>query len=188
MDIILLINRCLRGNDDAWQTLVDIILPIVISQCNRFGLSSEETNDIFGEVSYKILKGLGNLKEKEKFPGYVKTIAKNEIYHLRRDDKTHDKILKLIKETRPADQANNPEEIFIKKQLEELVSKAHDMMPERCKKLLKMVFSGDDDFSLAQIAKKLGRQESSVRESVYRCMSKLKAILKKLTNDENLLY
>ncbi len=188
MDIVSLIDRSLGGDDDAWRKLVDIILPIVISQCNRCGLSSEEANDIFGEVTYKILKGLPKLKEKEKFPGYVKTITEREIYHFLRDRKTHYKILELIKNTRPPARPKNPEDIFITMELKELIARAREMLPERCRKLLNMVFSDDDRMPISQIARKLGRQESSVRESLYRCLSKMKANVKKLAKDENILY
>jgi len=188
MDIVSLIDKCLVWDDDAWMELFTLYAPRVLRLCRENRLSSEEAHDILGAVNIKIFENLSGLKEKHKFLAFARTTALHEIRHLQRAEKIHRGLEDIVRDRNYPDPPQNPEENLDKEHQIKLISMALRSLPERCRDLIKMLFYCEEELSLAQIAKMTGRQEPSVRESLKRCIKRLRIILKKVTDDENLLY
>jgi RNA polymerase sigma factor (sigma-70 family) len=186
-DIASLVDGCLEGDENAWAELVSRYQPVVKIICRRYGLSRDESDDIFCEVNWKIFKNLSRLRSKESFIGFVYSTARNEILHLRRADQTHRIIEEKMKELQVPNKGTNAEEKMLKEEREILVGMALQQIPERCLKLINLIFNNENEPSLAEAAKLLMRKESAVRESLQRCYRKVKEILKKISGDENLL-
>lgn len=82
-DIILIIQRCLAGNDDAWSVIVRDYSKMAVSiLCQKYSsLTRDDHNDIIQNVFIRLNKsGLKNFAgtSKYEFLAYFNTILKNE--------------------------------------------------------------------------------------------------------------
>ena len=71
-----LLVRCIQGDENAWEELVEKITPAILSACRMMRLSTEESLDIFEQACYILLHHLTNLKLSDKVIGNVSTITR----------------------------------------------------------------------------------------------------------------
>ncbi len=77
-----LIQRLKNQDEEAWQRLLDLYVPLVFSWCRRAGLQSDDCADIVQEVFRSVLCGIAGFRyvsPADTFRGWLRTITRNKI-------------------------------------------------------------------------------------------------------------
>ena len=67
--VIALVRRAAAGDQAAWNEIVDRYAQLVWSICVRFGLSSEDIDDVGQSVWLLLVESIGSLREPAALPG-----------------------------------------------------------------------------------------------------------------------
>ena len=66
-----LVRECCKGNQDAWSALIDKYKNLIFSIPIKFGLSREDSADVFQVVCVELLAGLPKLREPKALPKWL---------------------------------------------------------------------------------------------------------------------
>jgi RNA polymerase sigma factor (sigma-70 family) len=177
-----LIAACLDGNRDAWETLIVRYQRLIYSIPLKTRLSPDDAADVFQSVCLKLMENLSSLRDHEKIVSWLITTTTRECWRMsarkRRDissespdDEGSDRVTEIPDHSPLADE----QIVALEQQL--IVRQALAQLPERCGKLLRMLFYRKDDLSYADIARQIKIPVSSIGPTRARCLDKLKKIL-----------
>src|SRR5215831_21309826 len=85
-----LVQECLRGNEDAWNLLVDRYKNLLYSIPIRYGLPPQDAADIFQAVCLDLFNELPRLRDAEALQGWLMRVTTNKCYHWKRRQMAHD--------------------------------------------------------------------------------------------------
>lgn len=173
-----LLKKCLEGDENAWGELMDYVTPLVLSLCQKNRLSREESCDVFGQVSYKLLENLRNIHSSSKLLQYVRTMTINEVINIYRKSKRDIKAKTHVYETLYNLKPMTPEEIYEYSRRVEILLDALARLPEREYRLLRALFLEPKDLSYKEIAEQLDMPVSSIGPTRARGLARLYEILK----------
>lgn len=92
-----LIEKSLHGDIEAYNDLINMILPLLYNIARTRVSSVEDINDIIQETIFKSYKNLHQLKDKKYFKAWIIKILKNECYNFNNKLYRENKILEKIK-------------------------------------------------------------------------------------------
>jgi len=176
-----LVAACLNGDHQAWESLIVRYQRLIYSIPVKARLSSDDAADIFQSVCLKLLENLSTLRDHEKIASWLITTTTRECWRTsarqRRDnpappvDDDFDPTAEIASEGPLAD-----EQIQLIEQQQALRS-GLESLPERCRRLLEMLFYQKDDLSYAEISRRTRMPVSSIGPTRARCLEKLKKVL-----------
>lgn len=173
-----LIRACLDGDPLAWERLVDVVTPLIFSICATMRLSREESYDVFGQVSYLLLRNLDHVKSADRLMSYVATMTRREVGELRRRVQLAERSRQAIKRALYDIAPESPEKLYELTRLNEIINRAMVQLPERDYRLLRALFFEEGKPDYEQVAARLHMPVSSVGPTRLRCLKKLYRILK----------
>lgn len=179
IDYALLVDRCINGDADAWQELVDKIVPVIFSIAAMMRLSREEAFDIFGQVCYLLLTNLKNLRSREKVIGYVATITRREILRVNKRQKLIEKVDEETALDQIGTKSSRPDSIYEESYKLEIIIKTLARIPEKEADLIWALFLDENEPSYEEIAQKLDMPIASIGPTRMRALKKLEKLLKK---------
>ncbi|MFH2037210.1 MAG: sigma-70 family RNA polymerase sigma factor [Candidatus Zixiibacteriota bacterium] len=174
-----LVKNCQNGDKKSWMDLIERVTPLIYSICGKMGLSQEEIFDIFGQVSYLLLKNLHRLKSTDKILAYISTMTRREIYALSKKDKLRRKIeYSDLPHLTPPD-IKTPDDIFNEVKRNQILMEALAKLNKREYNLIMALFFDPDCPSYEQIAKNLNIPVSSIGPYRARCLKKILGMIKR---------
>jgi len=168
-----LVHKCLEGNEEAWSALIDKYRNLIFSIPIRYGLSSDDANEIFQEVCLTLLGELRRLREPRTLPAWLIQVTSRKCIRLRHKAarSATDSHLYNLDESVPADVDRLwCEELWREQLLREAVSE----LPSRCKHLIRMLFFTTPAVPYVQAAKILGLATGSIGFIRIRCLRRLR--------------
>lgn len=176
-----LISACRRGDEAAWNELVERFQRLIITIPRRAGLDEEQSADIFQEVFLTLFEKLDEIEQPEKIRSWLVTTAKFKTWRAIRgssstfslDDEETEISNKLQTSEILAD------EVLIRLEEQHLIRTAVHQLEERCQKILTMLYLFEPSASYAQVALAIGVGETSISPMRARCLAKLAKILGK---------
>jgi len=178
-----LIKACRRGDEAAWNTLVDRYQRLIFTVPRRAGLSEEQSADVLQEVFLTLFEKLDEIKQPEKIRSWMVTTAKFKTWGAVRGEKNFRSLETETEMT--AEMAQMPDAspladaVLIELEEQHLVRTALTEMEEKCRKILSMIYLQDSPSSYAEVAKEIGVGETSISPLRARCLKKLAKILEK---------
>lgn len=176
-----LIALCLKGDQQAWSDLVDKYKNLIYSIPIKLGMYNDAA-DIFQSVCIDMLADLAKLREPRALPKWLMQVCYHRCLEQRRRaskqlplaDEDADKI--------PADTSNAPipEEMFAQLQREQLVRDVVAALPERCQRMVRMLFYETPPRPYEEIADQLGLATGSIGFIRGRCLRRLQQQLEKM--------
>ena len=171
-----LVEECLRGNQQAWSSVVDKYKNLVYSAPLKYRMSPQDAGDIFQEVWVDLYAELKNLRKPEALGGWLVSVASHKCYQWKR---------RLVRESESRqlgfDQLPSREPLFPewKEQAEraQLVRNTVAGLPGRCQRMIHMLFYQDPPLPYAEVARRLGLAEGSIGFVRGKCLEKLRTIL-----------
>ena len=174
---------CLNGDSEAWEILLVRYQRLIYSIPIKIGLSPNDAADVFQSVCLKFLEGLPKLRNLERVGAWLTTTTKRECWRIAaRKHRAHveiplawedaaDQVLEVASTAPLAD------EISELLEQQQILRNAVDELPERCRKLITMLFYGDESIGYAETARQLNMQLNSMGATRARCLAKLRELL-----------
>jgi len=163
-----LIARCLQGDQTAWKELVTRYQRLVYSIAHVSCSDPEDVSDVFQQVWLELYQQLADLRNIEALPAWLITVTRRRSYA----------VLHARYGSEPlADDIPDVSEQLRQVEREHELERALDQLPERCRRLIDLLYFDVAEPSYSQIAATMGMPEASVGPTRARCLEKLKKLL-----------
>jgi RNA polymerase sigma factor (sigma-70 family) len=170
-----LIQACLSGDKAAWDALVERYGRLVYSIPRRYGLSTEDADDVFQNVFLSAYRSLDKLKDQSRLSSWLITTAHRECWRTgKRGAKSAnlDEHIENVAAPRESD--------LVDWERQHLVRQGLTILDGRCQPLLEAMFFDSTRPDYETIAKKLNMRMGSIGPTRARCFNKLQKILTQL--------
>lgn len=178
-----LVLACRRGDEAAWNTLVNRYQRLIFTIPRRAGLSEEQSADVFQEVFLTLFEKLDEIRQPEKIRSWIVTTAKFKTWGAVRSQKgfyspeTEEEMEAEMASL--ADRSPLADDVLIELEQQHQIRTALKDLEERCQKILSMIYLRDSAASYAEVALEIGVGETSISPMRSRCLQKLAKILRK---------
>ena len=172
-----LVALCLKGEAQAWEALIRKYRRLVFSIPVRFNLSGADANDVFQSVCVKLIENIHKLKDESKVSAWLITTTTRQCIHqqsIRRRDVSHEEMGE-----EPPDPNQGAENISIATQRQQAVREAIVETPERCRRLLQLLYFEPTNPSYEDISTVMDMPVSSIGPTRARCLEKLRILLRR---------
>lgn len=173
-----LVQECLKGDERAWNRLIDKYKRLIYSVPVKYGLSPEDSADIFQNVCVDLFTNLAKLRKIESLRSWLITVATHKCFHYKKHQR-QDVELDAMEREVAEDVAAAPE-IVQEIQEEQAVRDAIQKLSPRCADLVRMLFFEQPPLPYAEVAQKLGLATGSIGFIRGRCLNRLQKILGEL--------
>ncbi len=176
-----LVNRCLKGDDTAWEALLQAHTHKVYNLCYRFTGRTEDAEDLTQEVFIKVFRTLKTYDVAQaKFSTWVSRIARNHLvdhYRRTRSDRMTSKLDEQMPIVDPSMGGHPAGRVEAREQRELL----HDGLTKLSPDLREAVILRDlQDMDYAEIAQVLDIPEGTVKSRINRGRLELARVLKRM--------
>ncbi|MDQ6786925.1 MAG: sigma-70 family RNA polymerase sigma factor [Acidobacteriota bacterium] len=178
-----LVRACRRGDQAAWNALVERYQRLIFTVPRRAGLSEEQSADVFQEVFLTLFEKLDEIREPEKIRSWIVTTAKFKTWSAVRGEKgfyapdTEEEMEREMASL--ADEAPLADALLIELEEQHQIRTALGELEERCRKILSLIYLTEPAASYAEVAKIIGVGETSISPLRARCLQKLAKVLNK---------
>jgi RNA polymerase sigma factor (sigma-70 family) len=173
-----LITMCRKGDGNAWSALVERYKNLVYSIPLRFRMPAEDAADTFQSVWLDLYSELDKLREPAALRGWLVSATSHKCLHWKaRETRRAGMALGREVDLDVADARPLINEIGLEAEKDQLVREGLRSIPERCRKMLKMLFFEQPPRPYLEVAKELGLAEGSIGFIRGRCLQKLKKAL-----------
>ena len=170
-----LVRECLRGGEDAWAALLDKYKNLIFSIPVRQGIPRDAAADIFQKVCLLLLAELPQLRQAEALPMWLIRVTSRECLRWRRQELPY-----AAREPGEAEMARArdapavPDQMLAQIKDEQMLREAVQALPERCRKLINMLFFETPARPYREVAQSLGIAEGSIGFIRGRCLTRLR--------------
>lgn len=172
-----LVSLCLKGDGQAWASLITRYRRLIYSIPVRFSFSPADSSDVFQDVCLKLLEHLQDLKDESKVSAWLITTTTRQCIHTKsmkyRTTGTDEEM------DEPADPSENLEEVRIQAEQQQTVRDAVEQLPGRCKALIEMLYFDPRALNYEEISATLGMPVASIGPTRARCLDKLRTLLRR---------
>jgi len=174
-----LIKACLKGDAEAWAALIDKYKNLIYSIPIKFGMY-QDAGDIFQAVCVDLMSELPRLREHKALPKWLMQTCYHRCLQ-------HRRVVGRLVELEPehaekAVDSNHdplPEQMLVQLEQEQLLRDVIAEMPERCERMIQMLFFETPTRPYDEVAKELGLATGSIGFIRGRCLAQLKKQLEK---------
>jgi RNA polymerase sigma factor (sigma-70 family) len=172
-----LVKECIRGNEQAWNMLVDRYKNLIYSIPIRYGLPPQDAADIFQGVCLDLFNELSRLRDAEALQSWLMRVTTNKCYHWKRQqsphsDDTEEGNLDVLSGDSPM-----ATDVIADLEREQLVRDSIEQLPPRCRQMITLLFFEHPPQPYNEVAEKLGLARGSIGFIRGRCLKRLKRIL-----------
>lgn len=169
IDDSILIERCLNGEQDAWEAIIRRYQNLIYSVPIRYHFSSQDAADVFQHVCVILLEKLKTLRNSETLSSWLYITTKRQCWKIAKKKKMETE----LQETSEEISDSNSENLVLQHQIKTGV----DQLSEKCRDLIFALYYAEPPFSYEQITEKLGIPFGSIGPTRARCLEKLRKIL-----------
>src|SRR6266496_324683 len=83
-----LIERCLKGDQDAWAELIDRYQRLIYSVAHTLSESPDDAADVFQQVCLELYQRLHQLRDAETLPAWLITVTRRQVAAMLKSRKT----------------------------------------------------------------------------------------------------
>ena len=177
-----LVLRCRKGEQAAWDELVERYQRLIFAIPRRAGLTEDEATDVFQEVFVTLVQKLDELEQPDRLRSWLVTTAKFKTWAVVRGRKPeaeagegeeHSEMMAAIADDSPA-----ADEMLIELEQQHLIRTAVTKLDERCRTIVSMIYLRSTAASYAEVAGEIGVGETSISPLRARCLKKLEKLLR----------
>ena len=173
-DIDPLIERCLHGDQDAWNTIVHLYWRKVFNIAYKFVGRHDEAEDLTQDIFLKLFRSLSTFDRRANFSTWLISVSRNLcIDHYRsvrreREAVNHD--VDVVTLARPAT-ADNPQSLIERRDRVELLREALDKLAPALRTAV--MLRDIQELSYQEIAERLHVPEGTVKSRINRGRTEL---------------
>jgi len=181
-----LMARCLRGEADAWEALVDRYAPLVHSVPVRHGLSPMEVDDVGQDVFLALARHLDRIEMPDALAAWLMITARRlswrAIQKRRREENWQPDEQESVVATGPllAQPLPTMDALLTGWQNQETLQAGLAQLDEKCRTLLHLLFLDKAEPAYDKISARLGIAIGSIGPTRARCLQKLRTRLEGL--------
>jgi RNA polymerase sigma factor (sigma-70 family) len=173
-----LIAACLRGEQRAWNELVDQYGRLVYSIPRRYRLSDSDADDVFQAVFLNLYRNLDHLRDGERLSAWLITTTHRECWRVGKASSRYVELDAMI-----PDVGSPSDEQIADWEQQHLIRQALADIGGRCEALLKALFLDRLEPSYEEIAARIGIPIGSIGPTRARCLEKLARRLAPVVRD-----
>jgi RNA polymerase sigma factor (sigma-70 family) len=158
-----LVAACLRGDQRAWDRLVDAYGRLVYTICHRCGLRAEDADDVFQEVFTLLFRCLPTLRDDAKLGAWIATITARECWRRCRAASA------AAARVEPAAEDHSA----IRRERADAVHEAVNHLPERERHLVLALFADTSPGTYTAAAARARMPTGSIGPTRARCLNHL---------------
>jgi RNA polymerase sigma factor (sigma-70 family) len=175
-----LVAACLRGEEAAWDELIDRYNRLIYSIPLKLGLGREEATDVFQSVCLDLVAELPRLRDPQALPAWLMQITRHKVLKIKHKNERY-----VAAEVGRADQLPAPDDDMPDSTLRDLqkgqaLREAIDGLTPRCRQLVSMLFFEDTPRPYREVAAELGVAVGSIGFLRSRCLDRLRSALERI--------
>ncbi len=176
-----LVRSCRKGDQAAWDLLVERYQRLIYAVPRRAGLSEEQAADVFQEVFLTLLQKIDEIEQPDKIRSWMVTTAKFKTWGIIRGSKgfyspeTEEEMEAEMASI--VDKSPLADELLVELEEQHLIRAALEKLEERCRTILSMIYLRDTAASYLEVGAAIGVGETSISPMRSRCLKKLEKIL-----------
>jgi RNA polymerase sigma factor (sigma-70 family) len=173
-----LIEKCLRGDPEAWERLVRRYANLVYGMARRYGLDQDDAADVFQNTWSALWERLPELRDRSRLGPWLITVAARHAHqqYQRQTRRTTRHEYDYDFESQPDPDAQ-PEDLAVAFDEAARLRRAMERLPERCRELLDYLFYDPQAPSYAEVARRLKVSPDTIGPLRWRCLRHLRALL-----------
>jgi len=164
-----LIERCLKGDQAAWKDLVARYQRLVYSIAHVFCSNPEDVSDVFQQVWLELYQQLADLRNIDALPAWLITVTRRRSYAAYQSKYGSEPL---------EDDIPAVSEQLTQVEHEHAVERALDQLPDRCRRLIDLLYFDTNEPSYSEISRIMGMPEASIGPTRARCLEKLRKLLR----------
>lgn len=181
-----LVHSAKTGSMAAFSELYGLYGRKILNYIFRLTGSREEAEDLMQDTFVLAFKNLGSLKEDSKFQSWLFRIAQNNVFQKYRGKLPQMESIDVSNEnesgiTDLTSPAKGPEESVLTRELEHMVEKAINELPEKYRQVF--VLSAVQHLSYQEISEIVGRSLASVKSDIHRARVEVRDKIKEYLGD-----
>ena len=174
-----LIKACLKGDAEAWSSLIDKYKNLIYSIPIKLGMY-QDAPDIFQSVCVDLLSELPRLREHRALPKWlIQTCYHKCVYYQRIEGRHVELEPEDAEKPRGDSETALPDHMLVQLEQEQMVRVVISELPERCERMIRMLFFETPSRPYDEVAKELGLATGSIGFIRGRCLAQLKKHLQK---------
>jgi RNA polymerase sigma factor (sigma-70 family) len=169
-----LVTRAAKGDQQAWDALVERYAPLIWSICRRYRLGDADAEDVGQAVWMQLVSQLDSLRDPAALPGWLSTTTRRECFRVQRATGRHLCAGQMPDLENIADgQAAAADHELLVAERNAALRDAFTRLPPDCQRLLAML-SSDPPVPYAEISARLGISIGSIGPIRGRCLERLR--------------
>ncbi len=172
--VIDLVIRARKGDQQAWNALVERLSPLIWSICRRYRLSQADAEDVFQTVWMRLVDQLDSLSDPAALCGWLSTTSRRECSRVWRVNCRHSAAEQVHDfESIPDRLAETADHELLLAERNAVLREAFTRLPPGCQRLLALLMA-DPPVPYTEISRKLGMPVGSIGPSRRRCLDRLR--------------
>ena len=177
-----LLVACLRGEQPAWNALIDRYSALIYSIPLKYRLSEADAGDVFQAVCITLLENLGSIRAPRGIAAWIITTTSRQCLAVARR-RRQEQLRSTAERFAPdaiglPDPDHLPEEELLALERQQFVRTAMSQLPDSCRRLIQSLFSDvAQPTSYQALARELGVPMNSLGPTRGRCLDKLRQLL-----------
>jgi RNA polymerase sigma factor (sigma-70 family) len=173
----VLVEECLLGNEAAWSELIDKYKNLVFSIPIKFGLSHDDSTDIFQAVCFALVSDLQQLRNPRALAAWLIRLTVHKCIRFKRENQIY--LDTEIDEGHLIETGSLPDQLLQELEREQILRETLTEMSPECKQLIELLFFSNPSLHYDQAAQALGLAKGSIGATRMRCLEKLRHLLDK---------
>jgi RNA polymerase sigma factor (sigma-70 family) len=167
-----MVLACLKGDRDAWESLIRRYRRLIYSIPSAYGLRASQADDVFQTVALKLVQHLPTVRKSQNLAGWISVTTRRECLAVRRGSSRLRELDESQAENIPDDPPDVAEKLHAV-ECEHTVALALERLGEPCRTLLRMLYVEEPTPDYKEISERLGRPVGSLGPTRSRCLRKL---------------
>lgn len=174
-DDLELVQRCIGGEQNAWNELVEKYARLVYSIPRRYGFCESDADDVFQTVFSIVVKSLAKLRDHARISSWLITTTRRECWRKGRGRSTNVEAPECV-----VDPYESPELDAQRLERQQMVREAMQQLCWRERALLEALFMQTRPMSYEDISRELEMPVGSIGPTRARAFKKLEEILRSM--------
>ena len=168
-----LVTRARKGDQQAWDSLVERYAPLIWSICRRYRLDRADAEDVGQRIWLQFVNHLGAIRDPAAVPGWLTTTTKRECGRVVRATRGPQAAGQFLDESIADRQTTTAEQELLAAERHAVLHQAFTCLTPSRQQLMAMLIE-DPPVPYTEISARLGIPVSSIGPTRRRCLDKLR--------------
>jgi RNA polymerase sigma factor (sigma-70 family) len=172
-----LVQGCIRGDQQAWEELIDKYKRLIFSIPIKYGASSADAADVFQAVCIEVLNSLPQLKNVQSLRSWLITVTIRQAYRWKKKQTYHVELDAMEPDVAEGLASVPPVETLEQLEQEQIVREVVAKLAPRHRELVQLLFFEQPPLPYSEVARRMGLATGSIGFIRGRCLDKLRKAL-----------